>query len=312
MSLATSKHVSLLCMPDDLLVYIIELLAEDTADAPDVVVAAFDSLAATCVASGALLSAARVWEVAAAKMGLAGHHHFSAHETLVRMTAYAELTIRTNAGGSLGNVGGMHSFVAPRGGGWLGNLIGALEPLGLAVSTRTASLLEVDDGDDSDEDNMDFLLPAGVPFVVVQCDAADPAMRPCGTTQVRTYPCAEARCMDPAAIGCIHCGKHGGKAAKRCVERVAQQLSHRPVDERPRRILFAAPSGSLAVKEAYRKAILGVQKRGTLSAPPSREDSSNRGPSGLGFSASTTGGPSTMELVMGGLTPSRSLRSVKL
>ena len=101
-----------------------------------------------------------------------------------------------------------------------------MEPLGLAVTTRTATILHGHGGydaqEDESEDDIDYVLPAsGVPFVLVMCDAASSTFRPCGTSQLRTYPCVEARCMDPAAFGCMHCGKHGGREAKRCVEKVS-------------------------------------------------------------------------------------------
>lgn len=252
-------------------------------------------------------------------MGLAGYHHPGAYETLVRTVARAEHTICTHIGNIQGSTTGLHAFLVPRGGGWLGDLLSGLEPLGLALSTRTEALLDASD-DDSDEDAMEYLVPAGMPFVVVMCDAADSNSRPCGTTQLRTYPCAERRCMEPAAMGCVHCGKHGAKAAKRCVERVVQQLSlYQAVGERPRRVLFAAPSGSLAVKEAYRRAILGVQKKGTLCATiPSRGDSQPHRvnahclPCGTGSSSEDGTRIMPGSLSAMGVASSRTLRSVKL
>ena len=122
--------------------------------------------------------------------------------------------------------------------------------------------------------------------------------------------------MEPAAMGCVHCGKHGAKAAKRCVERVVQQLaSYQAVGERPRRVLFAAPSGSLAVKEAYRRAILGVQKKGTLcAAKPSsrgeREDSLRAFNHCLPCGDGTRIAPGSLSAM--GVAASRTLRSVKL
>ena len=117
--------------------------------------------------------------------------------------------------------------------------------------------------------------------------------------------------MGPAAMGCVHCGKHGAKAAKRCVERVVQQLaSYQAVGERPRRVLFAAPSGSLAVKEAYRRAILGVQKKTPLCAakPSSRGEREDAHclPCGDGIRIA----PGSLGAM--GVASSRTLRSVKL
>lgn len=269
-------------LPDDVLLHIFQLLAAAVVDDPEVV-ETLDALAGTCSTCNRIMSTSRHWDTAAQTMGLASYHHSSAYEMLVRATAHAELTMRANLGKSCTHGCGlpcMYSIALPRSGGWLDATIRGLEQLGLAVTTRSAPLTlssiahearrnhptdPTADNDEAEssgvEDDDSYLLPAGVPFVLVMCDAADPSLRPCGINQLRTYPCAEARCMDPAAIGCIHCSKHGSKGAKRVVERVSQiALQRSDANDPPRHIVFAAPSGSLQLKESYRKAILGVKK----------------------------------------------------
>ena len=57
--------------------------------------------------------------------------------------------------------------------------------------------------------------------------------------------------MDPAARGCMHCGKHGALRARRCAASFATQLS---ASATVRRIVFVASTD--AVYDAYRRAII--------------------------------------------------------
>ena len=201
-----------------------------------------------------LLEQADAWSSAAAALRLSSHHHFSAHEMLVRATAAAEAALNGHSLASASS--SLHAVQTPRNGGWLARTIAQLEPLGLVCSMSTL---------ESEEEAED--LPCNVPFLIVQCDAADSATRPsvasCGN--LLTYPCADPRCMEPAAAGCRHCGKHGGRGARQCVERLSKHLALSSTSTR--KVIFA--SQSPAVKEVYRKAII-QQSRGR-DAPRARK-----------------------------------------
>lgn len=144
----------------------------------------------------------------------------------------------------------MYVALHPRGGGWVDGLFHALEHLQLA---RTVT---------SDEAKH-APLPR-VPFVLVCCDAdrSRPIIDPL-TESILTYPCANQSCMLPAAFGCRHCQKHGGRGARRLVESIAQCLvdESRAGRREPRRILFAAPRED--VRDAYRRALVCVSKLGS-------------------------------------------------
>ena len=177
---------------------------------------------------------------------------------LVRATAHAELTMRANLGKSCTHGCGlpcMYSIALPRSGGWLDATIRGLEQLGLAVTTRSAPLtLRLDRPRSPPQPSYRSYrrqrrggrAVASKMMTAISCQRACHLYLSCATRRTRrcdrvastTYPCAEARCMDPAAIGCIHCGKHGSKGAKRVVERVSQiALQRSDANDPPRRIV---------------------------------------------------------------------------
>lgn len=250
-------HPPLLSLPDDVLSRIVELLALQANDSP---AAAVDALTALSICSNGcalLLEQTNVWTSAASALQFDHLHHFSAHEMLVRATAAAEVAIDRHSIASVSS--SLHALQTPRTGGWLARTVGQLEPLGLVYSMSTL------ESEEATED-----LPCNVPFLIVQCDAADSETRPSVAVSgnLLTYPCADPRCMEPAAGGCRHCGKHGGRGARQCVERLARHLALPSTSTR--HVIFSAQSP--AVKEAYRKAIL-QQSRGR-DAPRARKPTS--------------------------------------
>jgi len=94
------------------------------------------------------------------------------------------------------------------------------------------------------------------PFVVVACDAAVDAKLSLWTGR---GVCALASCFDPAAPGCLHCSKHGGRAALRVVQAIAAAAPAATAAAAPRRVLFVAASAATA--DAYRRAAVCVARR---------------------------------------------------
>ena len=95
--------------------------------------------------------------------------------------------------------------------------------------------------------------------VVVRCDASYRDEPSTEAGHVTTWPCAQKRCLAPAARGCLHCSKHGGHGAQRLVQRTVELLNAAecaPV----RRIVFVATS--TAVCDAYRRALVNAARLG--------------------------------------------------
>lgn len=106
-----------------------------------------------------------------------------------------------------------------------------------------------------------------VHFVLAVCDAAD-ASRPVTDPLMShfvTYPCSLANCMEPAAFGCMHCSRHGGRGARQLIERCAHRLAAEVLpSDGPRRILFVARSS--AVRDAYKRALSCVAAKSKFSS----------------------------------------------
>ena len=227
-------------LADDVLMQLATLLAIQASSES---CAALSALCSTCSAFRRLANEAHAWEHAASALGLAPAMPPSAVLAVCR----ADDIFRAH---SAEPCEGLHVAMLPRDGGWARRLLDELQPSGLCV---TAEL---------DDSNVHVTRTA--PFVLVHCDAApggDPFAGPDPDLPWLTVPFPHAACAEPAALGCWHCRKHGGRAARWVVPRCAAMLRGdvaAPSDGleehrlRPRRVLFAARSSE--VRDAYRKA----------------------------------------------------------
>ena len=225
-------------LPDDTLRHTVEHLALQAADSPTGVATALDAIGLVNKHFRAIADSALLWRLAARALGVQDSccNDISIRDRVLG-ACHAEETLFAH--GAIAH-SRMLATVLPRSGGWVSALFARLETLGLGCTWKP-------DGECNEP------LPA-VPYVLVMCDAADPAVRPpvCSTDgRLLTYPCALARCDGPAAVGCNHCGKHAGATARRCVELCAQQLT---LGGSARRVVFAAPSSG--VRDAFQRAIV--------------------------------------------------------
>lgn len=223
-------------LADDVLMLIARNLARQVLSYPS----ALKSLAQTNRALSNIV--ADSWPVAAAALGINQAGPPQDMKQPVLAVCQADAVFSANALGPsralLPNVRIAVGIAARKGGGWIGQLFDILSPHGLVVAELESSL-------------------QSAPFVVVPCDPAPERAQTRGDLEsscrsIITWPCAAPRCLDPATPGCKHCGKHGGRGAKRVVRQWIDQVSADP-PESSRWILFAAQSEATA--HAYRRAI---------------------------------------------------------
>ena len=259
-----STPMHMLALPSDVQLAIAAHLAREAGGlACCTSVAAIASLSCTSRACRSLVSEAHAWEQAGSALGLASPSSRLARLALPELCRAACLGHRLCRSRAAEPCEGMHVSLLPRGGGWARELFEALHPLGLCAVANAADLAEGLD------------LPS-VPFVIVSCDARCAAAaffdRAADEGPLCTLPCARSCCDAPAAVGCLHCRKHGGACARQLVACCAAELQlggGAPGGTGSRRIVFAAASAE--VREAYRKALRALgsaprkQLRGVVS-----------------------------------------------
>jgi hypothetical protein len=247
-----STPVHMLALPSDVQLAIAAHLAHEAGrSACCDSVAAIASLSCASRACRIMVSEACAWEQAGSALGLASPSSWLARLALPELCRAACLGHRLCRSRAAEPCEGMHVSLLPRGGGWARELFEALHPLGLCAVANAADLAEC------------LLDLPSVPFVIVPADARCAAARFFDRTSdegpLCTLPCAHSCCDAPAAVGCLHCRKHGGAGARQLVARCAAELqlsSGAPGGGGPRRIVFAAASAE--VREAYRKALLAL------------------------------------------------------
>jgi hypothetical protein len=223
-------------LPDDALQRVAELLAREVNSST---MAALNGLHAVSKTWLRVLHAARPFQLAAHTLRLPPHG-----EQHARMLCHIAAIVRDmDAEAGIGD--SMYVVHQRRAATGIRSILSRLEPLGLAC---------VWSGDGA--------LPT-TPFVVVWCDAASrPATRSgiSNTSTMVTWPCAAKRCMNPAAVACMHCSKHGGRFASSLIQCCVEQRAAR---HGVGQVIFAAPSTD--VMQSYKRALAHARRRGKAS-----------------------------------------------
>jgi hypothetical protein len=228
--------------------HVLQQLVSNVRECDDMGLSALVSIAATNQLFTSALKQGGIWEMACLALGLDDDRRHHDCKRLVHAIVRADAAFRDRAAAPSASMCVLttHAAKAHGGGGlpgWMDPLLEELLPLGLVRVVAGV------------EDEKARTLAA--PYTVIKCDAADPD-RPVARGALLapiTYPCADRSCLQPAAPACAHCGKHGGKSARRIVQRYHESLS----TGCGRRVIFVPLSAS--VRDAYCRAVRNVAVR---------------------------------------------------
>ena len=239
----------LLSLPEDTQLLLVRVLANEAGgEAGPSSLAAMAALAASCSALRGVVSTSRAWRLAADTLGL-GPRDYHALPMLCHAAAWANRLIRSlPSPGAKEDAASMHVALRPRGGGWMLQLMAQLGPLGLCSVVAGSDV-------------------PSTPFVIVACDARQPCAFLDGTDSLsvlgQTAPCGLGggpRCSAPAALGCLHCLRHGGQGA----HTIAAAWAAHVQSGKCCRVLFAAQSPE--VRDSFRRAVCAA-RRGLRRGP---------------------------------------------
>lgn len=239
--------MELLSLPEDMQLLLVRVLAHK-ADSQSLAVIA--SLAASCSEFRRIVSTSGAWRLAADALWLGPREHGALPE-LCHAAAHADGTI-FRQGQRAEEACCMLVALRPRSGGWMRRLMDQLGPLGLCSVVAGNDL-------------------ASTPFVIVACDSREPDAFLCGVDSLGvlglTAPCGlGARCNAPAALGCLHCRRHGGQGAQAIVKAWSTRMQSGSVH----RVIFAAQSPE--VRDSFRRAVRATQRGTRLGLDACRAD----------------------------------------